>query len=216
VAGRAAPEQKAAAISVARGGTFRDIRWRSRPRWWRRWRRAVAAPRATSKGLFDLELDTEKNQYESKPYDAIRRSAAARRRRGAAETRAARPAAAGTGATAAPATTDPRNSGWQQEMLRREAEELQRQMEQLSRGDNGQLSRNGQQGQQGQQGQSGPKGQQGQQGQQGHKASRGSNQTARAGPARSNWADPRPVCSKPWTIAPGGVLAAGGTPTGRG
>ena len=97
--------------------------------------------------LFDLELDTEKNQYESlqppattaeqkaqEVEDALKKlDELARREENLAQQQR-------NGAQAA-------EQKWQQEMLRREAEQLQRQMEQ-------QLAQNGQQGQQGQQGQS--------------------------------------------------------------
>ena len=52
--------------------------------------------------LFDLELDTEKNQYESGQQRGFEGSAAARNRRGSAEARTTRAPAAGTGRTAAP------------------------------------------------------------------------------------------------------------------
>ena len=51
--------------------------------------------------LFDLELDTEKNQYESGQRSASKDQRQQRDRRSAAEARTARPAAAGTGRTAA-------------------------------------------------------------------------------------------------------------------
>ena len=93
--------------------------------------------------LFDLELDTEKNQYETAQTaspaeqhekdveDALERLDALARRQ---EDLANQPHDA----------QQSFQQRWQQEMLRREAEQLQRQMEQLTR--------NGQQGQQGQQG----------------------------------------------------------------
>jgi hypothetical protein len=96
--------------------------------------------------LFDLELDTEKNQYETAQTgtaadqrakavdDALQKlDALARRQEELAQQQHKNPQ-----------TMEER---WQQEMLRREAEELQKQMEQLAQ--------NGQQGQQGQQSQSG-------------------------------------------------------------
>lgn len=94
--------------------------------------------------LFDLELDTEKNQYEtsqnSSPaeqhekeiQDALAKLDALARRQEDLANQQRRP-------------QQSFQERWQQEMLRREAEQLQRQMEQLAR--NGQ----GQQGQQGQQ-----------------------------------------------------------------
>ena len=94
--------------------------------------------------LFDLELDTEKNQYETRRTaatsaeqkaqeiaDALKKlDELARREEGLAQQQR-------NGAQTA-------EQKWQQEMLQREAQELQRQMEQ-------QLAQNGQQGQQGQQ-----------------------------------------------------------------
>jgi hypothetical protein len=104
--------------------------------------------------LFDLEMDTEKNQYETaqtaspqeqqqkKVDDALEKlDALAKRQEELAENQGTKPP-----------TFQER---WQQEMLRREAEQLQREMEQMQ----------GQQGQQGQQ-QGQQSGQQGQQGQQ--------------------------------------------------
>jgi hypothetical protein len=96
--------------------------------------------------LFDLELDTEKNQYETAQTgtpadqrakavdDALQKlDALARRQEELAQQQRKNPQ-----------TMEER---WQQEMLRREAEQLQKQMEQLAQ--------QGQKGQQGQQGQSG-------------------------------------------------------------
>ena len=121
--------------------------------------------------LFDLELDTEKNQYETGRQQSGSEQRAkevdealqkleqlARRQQELAEQAKQKQ----------PQTFQQR---WQQEMLRREAEDLQRKMEQLTRG--GQQQQQGQQqgqqqsAQQGQQGQQGQ--QQGQQGQQGQK-----------------------------------------------
>ncbi|MGH9719697.1 MAG: hypothetical protein ACRD8O_05755 [Bryobacteraceae bacterium] len=120
--------------------------------------------------LFDLELDTEKNQYESggtqasgdqreKEIDeALQKlEQLARRQQELADQQRKNPQAF--------------QQRWQQEMLRREAEKLQRQMEQLSRNgaqsqQQSQSSQSGQQGQQGQPGQQGQSGQSGQQSQQ--------------------------------------------------
>lgn len=109
--------------------------------------------------LFDLELDTEKNQYET----AQTGSAADQKAKAVDDALAKLDALARRQEELAqqqrnhPQTMQER---WQQEMLRREAEELQRQMQQMAQ--NGQ-QQNGQQGQSGQQGQNGQKGQQGQQ-----------------------------------------------------
>jgi len=116
-------------------------------------------------GLFDLELDTEKNQYEGARQtqsadqrqreidDALQKlQQLARRQQELADQQ-----------RRGQMTPQQR---WEQEMLRREAEQLQRQMQQMLQNNSGQLSRNGSQQQQGQQGQSGQPGQPGQQGQQ--------------------------------------------------
>jgi len=119
-------------------------------------------------GLFDLELDTEKNQYEgarqTQSADARQRQIdealqklqeLARRQQELAEQQRR--------GTPAP------QQRWEQEMLRREAEQLQRQMQQMAQ--NAPLSREGQQ--QGQQQQSGQQSQQGQSGQSGQTGSSG-------------------------------------------
>ncbi len=112
--------------------------------------------------LFDLELDMEKNQYETGAQSASSDQRAkeiddalqkleqlARRQQELAEKQKQ--------------GKDAPQQRWQQEMLRREAEELRRKMEQMAR--SGQQQRGQQQGQQGQQSAS-SQGQQGQQGQQ--------------------------------------------------
>ena len=94
--------------------------------------------------LFDLELDTEKNQYETSQTS----SPAEQRDKQIEDALAKLDALARRQQDLANQQHNPQESfqdRWQQEMLRREAEQLQRQMEQLAR--NGQ----GQQGQQGQQ-----------------------------------------------------------------
>ena len=157
------PEQKALQYLLRAEATFRDIQ--------------VAFGRQGGGGgggqqgagrdlesLFDLELDKDKNQYETSTQsqseqrnkaidDAMRKlEELARRQQALAE--------------------QARNSQtpqqrWQQEMLRREAEQLRQQMEQLSRDSQGQQSQQGQQGQQSSSGsQSGQAGQSGQSGQQ--------------------------------------------------
>ena len=119
-----------AAVPAARGGNFPQDRGCVRPpgRWW--WRRGGGAGRDLA-SLFDLELDTEKNQYETaqtgsaadqrakavddalQKLDALarRQEELAKQQRNSAQTMQER---------------------WQQEMLRREAEQLQRQMEQMA------------------------------------------------------------------------------------
>ena len=94
---------------------------------------AAAGRERDLEGLFDLELDTEKNQYES----GQRPPASDQQQRdideALAEAEAARAPPAGTGRTAAHAPAQTSQQRWQQEMLRREAEQLRRAMEQLSR-----------------------------------------------------------------------------------
>ncbi|MBL8234647.1 MAG: hypothetical protein JNL98_39475, partial [Bryobacterales bacterium] len=117
--------------------------------------------------LFDLELDTEKNQYETgrqggggggeedkqkKIDEALQKlEQLARRQKELAEQQRKQ--------------QNTPQQRWQQEMLRREAEELQRQMQQLAGQQNqqGQQSQQGQQGQQSQQASASQGGQSGQQ-----------------------------------------------------
>jgi hypothetical protein len=133
--------------------------------------------------LFDLELDTEKNQYETAQTgsaadqkakavdDALTKlDALARRQEELAQQQRNHP--------------QTMQERWQQEMLRREAEELQRQMEQMAQNgqQNGQQSQDGQQSQQGQKGQQGQQGQQsGQQGQQSASGSSGGSSSGGSG-----------------------------------
>jgi hypothetical protein len=142
--------------------------------------------------LFDLEMDTQKNQYETaqtgspaeeqakKVDDALAKlDALAKRQEELAQQQGNQ--------------QQTFQQRWQQEMLRREAEQLQKQMEQMQ-GQQGQQSADGQQsGQQGQQAQSGQQsGQEGQQGQSGQSRSgqAGQSQTASRGNPDGN-ADPR-------------------------
>jgi hypothetical protein len=153
-----APEQKALQHLLRAEATFRNIQ--------------VAFSHGGGRGaggmgrdlesLFDLELDTEKNQYETGQQASADQRAreidealqkleqlARRQQELAREQRRNQQAF---------------QQRWQQEMLRREAEQLQRRMEQLSRGSSGQM----QQGQQGQQSQSSGQPQSGQGGQAGN------------------------------------------------
>src|SRR5262249_11898418 len=104
--------------------------------------------------LFDLELDTEKNQYEQAQQastaeqrqkeidDAMRKlDELARRQQELANNQRNN-------------KQQDINNRWQQEQLRRQAEELQKQLERLQQQQQSQLSRSGQQGQSGQSGQS--------------------------------------------------------------
>ena len=93
--------------------------------------------------LFDLELDTEKNQYET----AQTASPAEQRQKEVEDALAKLDALAKRQEDLANQQHNPQQSfqeKWQQEMLRREAEQLQRQMEQLAR--NGQQGSNGSNG----------------------------------------------------------------------
>jgi hypothetical protein len=122
--------------------------------------------------LFDLELDTEKNQYET----AQSASPAEQHAKDVEDALEKLDALAKRQEELASQQHNPQQSfqeRWQQEMLRREAEQLQRQMEQLAQ--------NGQQGQQGSSGsqsdqsgsqQQSPSSQSGVQGQSGAQSSR--------------------------------------------
>ncbi len=115
-------------------------------------------------GLFDLELDTEKNQYEgaSQMQSADQRQRQIDNALEKLKQLAKRQQELAEQQRRNPQTPQQR---WEQEMLRRQAEQLQKQLQQLVQ--SGQLSRNGspQQGQQSQGGQPGQAGQQGQPGQ---------------------------------------------------
>jgi hypothetical protein len=124
--------------------------------------------------LFDLELDTEKNQYETGAQPQSQQSDQTRQVDEALEK--LKELARRQQELAAQQRQNKQSfqQRWQQEMLRREAEQLQRQMEQMTRGESGQgrqsQSQQAQSGQQGQSGQPGSSGssssQQGQSGQQ--------------------------------------------------
>jgi len=106
--------------------------------------------------LFDLEMDTEKNQYET----AQTASPAEQQQKKVDDALAKLDALAKRQEELAQKQGNQAQNfqeRWQQEMLRREAEQLQREMEQMQgqQGQQGQQSANGQQGQQGQSGQSG-------------------------------------------------------------
>jgi hypothetical protein len=86
--------------------------------------------------LFDLELDTEKNQYET----AEKASPADQREKDVEEALKKLDALAKRQEDLANQQRDPQQSfqqRWEQEMLRREAEQLQRQIEQMTRGEQG-------------------------------------------------------------------------------
>jgi hypothetical protein len=137
--------------------------------------------------LFDLELDTEKNQYET----AQTASPAEQHEKEVEDALDKLDALARRQEDLANQPHDPQQSfqqRWQQEMLRREAEQLQRQMEQLAKNNPGQQGASGSQAQPSQQnsqqqgsqqqgevqGQSEPAGSAGQSQQQSASAERGS------------------------------------------
>jgi hypothetical protein len=152
--GALAPEQKSFQHLSRAEATFRDIQV------------AMGASNGGGgfgtgrdlEGMFDLELDREKNQYETgqnaaspeqrrKDMEEIlaKLEELARRQQELAEQRKQNQQAY--------------EQRWQQELLKREAEELRRKMEEMARSQSSQLSRDGQQGQQSD-GQSGQQSQQ--------------------------------------------------------
>ncbi len=136
--------------------------------------------------LFDLELDTEKNQYET----AQTAAPAEQHEKDVEDALAKLDALARRQQDLANQPHDPQQAfqqRWQQEMLRREAEELHRQMEQMaqnSQQQNGQDQQNGAQGQSGAQ-QSGQAGAAGQQQQQSDSARSGGQGQSESQAARS-------------------------------
>jgi hypothetical protein len=122
-------------------------------------------------GLFDLELDREKNQFESGQNAA----SPGQRQKEIEEALAKLEELARRQQELANQQRQNQQAyqqRWQQEMLRREAEELRRKMEQLQRSQSSAQSQQGQQGQQGQENRE-SQGQRGQQGQQGRQSSGG-------------------------------------------
>lgn len=120
--------------------------------------------------LFDLELDTEKNQYET-GQQASAGSSSQRAREIDEAMQRLEQLARRQQELAASAARQPQQAlqqRWQQEMLRREAEELQRQMEQLAQQNSSgqQSSQSGQSSQAGRSGQSSQSASRGQRGQQ--------------------------------------------------
>jgi hypothetical protein len=158
------PEQKALQYLMRAEATFRDIQVAFGRQGGGGGGGGSGATR-DMEGLFDLELDTEKNQYEGASQN---QSADARQRQIDDALEKLKQLAKRQQELAEQQRKGQQTSQqrWEQEMLRREAEQLQQQMQQLAQG--GQLSRSGQQSsQQSQQGQQGQQsGQQGQQGQQ--------------------------------------------------
>jgi hypothetical protein len=133
--------------------------------------------------LFDLELDTEKNQYET----AQKASPAQQHEKDVEDALAKLDALAKRQEELANRQHNPQQSfqeRWQQEMLRREAEQLQRQMEQLAR--NGQQGANGSSSSQQQ-----DSDQQSTQGQTGSQSSRQQAGSRSSGAASGQAGDPR-------------------------
>lgn len=153
-----APEQKSLQYLSRAEATFRDIT----VAFGKNGGGAGGAGRDLQ-GLVELELDRQKNQFETG-----RNSASPDQRQKEIEEALAKLKELAQRqqelAQQKPQSQQAYQQRWQQELLRREAEELRRKMEELSRS---QSSAQGQQEQQGQQGQQGHQGQQGQQGQQG-------------------------------------------------
>jgi hypothetical protein len=160
-----APEQKALQYLLRAEALFRDIQVAFGQSGGGG---GISGATRDMQGIFDLELDTEKNQYEgvrqSQSADARQRQMTealqkleqlAKRQQELAEQQRR-------------ATPTPQQR-WEQEMLRREAEQLQQQIEQLAqnapRSRDGQLSQQSQSGQAGSSAQAGSSGQQAQQSQ---------------------------------------------------
>ena len=115
---------------AASGSDFPENRSRLRPTG-RSWGKRRNAGRDLA-SLFDLELDTEKNQYET----AQTASPAEQHEKDVEDALEKLDALAKRQEELANQQHNPQQSfqeRWQQEMLRREAEQLQRQMEQLAR-----------------------------------------------------------------------------------
>jgi hypothetical protein len=159
-----APEQKALQYLMRAEATFRDIQVAFGNQRQGGGGGGGAGGARDLEGLFDLELDTEKNQYES---NRSQQSSSARQQQIDEAMQKLEALARRQQELADQAKKNPQQAAqqrWQQEMLRREAEQLRQQMEQLQReGQSQQLSRNGQQGQQSQQGGRPQQGQGGQQ-----------------------------------------------------
>jgi len=141
------PEQKALQYLLRAEATFRDIQVSFGQRGGGGGGGGGASRDLES--LFDLELDKDKNQYESSQQSqAEQRNKAVDDAMRKLEELARRQQALADQARNNQQTPQQR---WQQEMLRREAEQLRQQMEQLQRDQQGQQSQQSQQGQQGQQ-----------------------------------------------------------------
>jgi hypothetical protein len=155
-----APEQRALQFLLRAEATFRDIQVAFGRQGGGGGGGANGATRDLE-GLFDLELDTEKNQYEGARQN---QSADQRQRQVDEAMQKLQNLARRQQELAEQQRRDGQQTAqqrWQQEQLRREAEQLRQQMEQLQR--SGQQAQQGQQGQQAQQQGQQQSGRQGQQ-----------------------------------------------------
>ncbi|HLK17319.1 MAG TPA: hypothetical protein VKT81_00145 [Bryobacteraceae bacterium] len=137
--------------------------------------------------LADLELDREKNQYETGQQSA---SDSRAKQIDAALQKLAELARRQQELASKKDQQQGFRQKWEQEMLRREAEKLQRQMEQLTRGDSPQQQQSSSQ-QQGQQGQSGQPSQSGQQSQSSSQSNSQQQQQQQQQQRTGQTADPR-------------------------
>ncbi|HXA03783.1 MAG TPA: hypothetical protein VNY30_03050, partial [Bryobacteraceae bacterium] len=156
-----APEQKSLQYLSRAEATFRDIQ----VAFGNQGGGGAGGAGRDLEGLFDLELDREKNQFES----GQKAASPSQRQKEIEESLAKLEELARRQQELANQQKQNQQAyqqRWQQEMLRREAEELRRKMEQLARS---QSSAQGQQGQQGQESRES----QGQRGQQGRQSSGG-------------------------------------------
>jgi len=133
--------------------------------------------------LFELEMDLEKNQYETESPVAFDSEASQQEQVDEAirklQELARRQEQLANQANRRNGLTE--QDRWQQESLRRETEELKRQLEEMQqRLAQQQQQQQGQQGQQGQEGQQGQQGQPGQPGQGGQSGQQANNETQRA------------------------------------
>jgi hypothetical protein len=139
-----APEQKALQSLLRAEATFRQIQVAFGNRGNNRGGQGGASSGRDLENLFDLELDTEKNQYETGQQAA---SSASQRSREIDEAMQRLEQLARRQQELADRARQSQQSfqqRWQQEMLRREAEQLQQRMEQLARGDSSSRGAQGQ------------------------------------------------------------------------
>ncbi len=133
--------------------------------------------------LFELELDTQKNQYETPQSAASSSEQKAREIDDALKKLDELAKREEDLAQQQRNGTQTAEQKWQQEMLHREAEQLQQQMEQqlAQKGQQGQSGQSGKSGQSAQPGQSGQSGQPGQSGQQGQQSSSSGSASGQSG-----------------------------------